>query len=172
MLYSSIGEPYCANCDIPITRQTAEQMAERIGASQQGKKVSVMAPVVRGRKGVYRKEFDTFASRGFLRARVDGEMRSLDEEIKLDRNKMHTIEVVVDRVSVREGAEQRLLNSIRTALKLSQGLALIAVERGEERLYSERLACVECGANIPLFEPRSFTARSAISSRVSTSTPG
>ncbi len=160
LLYSSIGEPYCANCNIPITRQTAEQMAERITESQQGKKVTVMAPVVRGRKGIYRKEFDTFASRGFLRARVDGEMLSLDEEIKLDRNKMHTIEVVVDRVSIREGAEQRLLNSIRTALKLSQGLALIAEEGGEEKLYSERLACVECGANIPLFEPRSFSFNS------------
>ncbi len=160
LLYSSIGEPNCANCNIPITRQTAEQIAERVAEVQQGKKVTVMAPVVRGRKGIYRKEFETFASRGFLRARVDGETLLLDDEIKLDRNKMHTIELVVDRVTVREGAEQRLLNSIRTALKLSQGLVLVDEEGGDETLYSERLACVQCGASIPVFEPRSFSFNS------------
>ena len=160
LLYSSAGNPYCANCDIPITRQTADQIVERILAEQQDRKIVVMAPVIRGRKGIYRKEFSDFAGKGFLRVRVDGEMRSLDEEIKLERNKSHTIDLVIDRIKVREGSDKRLTNSIRTALKLADGLVVIGDESGGETLFSEKLACVECGANVPEFEPRSFSFNS------------
>ncbi|MDA0206660.1 MAG: excinuclease ABC subunit UvrA [Acidobacteria bacterium] len=160
LLYSSAGEPYCANCDILITRQTAEQIVERVMAEQANRNVVVMSPVIRGRKGIYRKEFEDFAAKGFLRVRVDGEMRSLDEEIKLERSKNHTIDLVIDRIKIREGADKRLINSVRTALKLADGLVLVGEESGEERLFSEKLACVQCGANVPEFEPRSFSFNS------------
>jgi len=160
LLYSSIGKPHCANCGTPIVRQTSDQIAERLLEEWAGEKILVMAPVVRGRKGIYRREFQQFAEKGFLRARVDGEMRALDDDIHLERHHAHTIEVVVDRIKVREGSEKRLENSIRTALKLADGLIVVAKEDGEERLFSEKLACIACGASVPAFEPRSFSFNS------------
>ena len=160
LLYSSVGQPHCSNCGIPIERQTHEQIVARVLKECAGQKVTVMAPIVRGRKGIYRKEFEQFAERGFVRARVDGDVRSLDDEIQLERNLSHTIEIVVDRIRLREGAETRLENSVRTAAKLANGLIIIAAENGEEQVYSEKLACANCGASVPEFEPRSFSFNS------------
>jgi excinuclease ABC subunit A len=120
----------------------------------------VLAPMVRGRKGEYKKELEKLSKQGYVKARIDGELRALDEPIKLDKRKNHTIEVVVDRLLVKPGIEQRLENSIQAALKLADGLVLIAVVDGEERLFSEKLACPNDGTSIPQLEPRSFSFNS------------
>jgi excinuclease ABC subunit A len=123
--------------------------------------VMVLAPIVRGRKGEFKKELEKLAKEGFLRARVDGELLSLDEEIRLDKRRNHTIEAVVDRLLIKTGIRDRLTDSIRTALKLTGGAVLISIVDGEEKLYSERMACVNCGINVPPLEPRSFSFNSA-----------
>ena len=120
----------------------------------------VLAPIVRGRKGEYKKDLEKLARQGFVRARIDGVLRSLDEDIPLDKRKNHTIEVVVDRLLVKPGIEKRLEASIETATKLADGLVMIAVVNGEERLYSQKLACTECGTSVPQLEPRSFSFNS------------
>jgi excinuclease ABC subunit A len=160
VLYSSIGVPHCPACNIEITRQSTEQIFQQMLAAGQGERIMILAPVVRGRKGEYKKEIEKFAKQGFVRARIDGELRSLDEEIKLDRRKNHTIEVVVDRLVIRAGIEQRLEQSIETAMKLADGLVIGAVVNGKERLYSQKLACPNCGASVPQLEPRSFSFNS------------
>jgi excinuclease ABC subunit A len=127
----------------------------------EGERVMVLAPIVRGRKGEFKKELEKLAKEGFLRARVDGELLSLDEEIRLDKRRNHTIEAVVDRLLIKTGIRERLTDSIRTALKLTGGAVLISIVDGEEKLYSERMACVNCGINVPPLEPRSFSFNSA-----------
>ncbi len=160
LLYSSIGIPHCPVCGSEISRQTTEQILQHVLALKPEDRVMVLAPIVRGRKGEYKKDLDKLAREGFVRARIDGVLRSLDEEIPLDRRKNHTIEVVVDRLLVKPGIEKRLEASIDTATKLANGLVVIAVVNGEERLYSQKLACTECGASIPQLEPRSFSFNS------------
>src|SRR5947199_10713453 len=124
-------------------------------------RIMILAPIVRGRKGEYRKDLEKLARQGFVRARIDGVLRSLDDDIPpLDKRRNHTIEVVVDRLLVKPGIEKRLEASIETATKLANGLVLIAVVNGEERLYSHKLACMECGTSVPQFEPRSFSFNS------------
>ena len=160
LLYSSIGVPHCPVCGNEISRQTTEQILQHVLALKPEDRIMVLAPIVRGRKGEYKKDLEKLARQGFVRARIDGVLRSLDEEIPLDRRKNHTIEVVVDRLLVKPGIEKRLEASIETATKLADGLVLIAVVNGEERLYSQKLACTECGASIPQLEPRSFSFNS------------
>jgi excinuclease ABC subunit A len=160
LLYSSIGVPYCPNCDKPITRQSTEQILRQIMTTLRDQRVMILAPVVRGRKGEYRKELERFAQQGFVRARIDGVLRSLDEPIALDRRRNHTIEVVVDRLLVKPGIERRLEASIETAARLANGLLVVAPVEGEERLYSQKLACPDCGASVPELEPRSFSFNS------------
>ena len=160
LLYSSIGVPYCPNCDKPITRQSTEQILRQIMTTLRDQRVMILAPVVRGRKGEYRKELQRFAQQGFVRARIDGVLRSLDEPITLDRRRNHTIEVVVDRLLVKPGIERRLEASIETAARLANGLLVVAPVEGEERLYSQKLACPDCGASVPELEPRSFSFNS------------
>jgi excinuclease ABC subunit A len=160
LLYSSIGIPHCPICGNEISRQTTEQILQHVVALKPDDRIMVMAPIVRGRKGEYKKDLEKLARQGFLRARIDGILRSLDEDIPLDRRKNHTIEVVVDRLLVKPGIEKRLEASIDTATKLANGLVLIAVVNGEERLYSQKLACTECGTSIPQLEPRSFSFNS------------
>src|SRR6476659_10514468 len=121
----------------------------------------VLAPIVRGRKGEFKKELEKLAKEGFIRARVDGELLSLDEEIKLDKRRNHTIEALVDRLLIKPGIKERLSESVRTALKLTGGAVLVSVVDGEEKLYSERMACVICGINVPPLEQRSFSFNSA-----------
>ncbi len=160
VIYSAIGTPHCPKCGRPITRQSAEQIVQAVLSLKSDERVMILAPVVRGRKGEYKKEFAEYAKSGFLRARVDGELKSLDEPIPLDRRKNHTIEVVVDRLLLKSGIAERLEKSIETALKLTDGLVTIVVVGGEERVYSEKLACSECGISVPLPEPRSFSFNS------------
>ena len=121
----------------------------------------ILAPIVRGRKGEFKKELAKLARDGFIRARVDGELRSLDEDIRLDKRRNHSIEAVVDRLLIKPGINERLGESIRTALKLTNGAVLVSVIDGEEKLYSEKMACVNCGINVPPLEPRSFSFNSA-----------
>ncbi|HXA07927.1 MAG TPA: excinuclease ABC subunit UvrA [Bryobacteraceae bacterium] len=161
VLYSSIGIPHCPVCGNPISRQTTEQILQHVVALKPEDRIMVMAPIVRGRKGEYRKDLEKLARQGFVRARIDGVLRSLDDDIPpLDKRRNHTIEVVVDRLLVKPGIEKRLEASIATATKLANGLVLIAVVNGEERLYSQKLACMECGTSIPQLEPRSFSFNS------------
>ncbi len=160
LLYSSIGIPHCPVCGNEISRQTTEQILRHVLSLRPDERIQVMAPIVRGRKGEFKKEMEKLARQGFVRARVDGNLRSLDEEIALDKRRNHTIEVVVDRLLVKPGIEKRLEASIETATKLANGLVLIAVVDGEERLYSRKLACVECGTSVPELEPRSFSFNS------------
>ncbi len=160
VLYSSIGTPFCPTCEIEISRQTTAQILEHIVSLRQDERIMVLAPVVRGRKGEYKKELEKFVKQGFLRARIDGVLRTLDEEIVLDKRKNHTIEVVVDRLLIKPGIEKRLEASVETATKLANGLVIIAVVNGNERLYSQKLACPNCGESVPQLEPRSFSFNS------------
>lgn len=160
LLFSSIGTPHCPNCDAPITRQTVEQITENIRELPDGERVMVLAPIVRGRKGEFKKELEKLLKEGFIRARIDGEMRSLDEEIKLKKQMNHTIEVVVDRLLIKDGIDERLNESVKTALKLTDGAVLVSVIDGDETLYSEKMACVNCKINIATLEPRSFSFNS------------
>ena len=159
LLYASVGVPHCPLCGAEIERQSPNQILEQVFAQHQGERIMVLAPIARGRKGEYKKELEAIAKAGF-RARIDGELRSLDEPIKLEKRKNHTIEVAIDRLLVKPGIEQRLENSIQTALKWADGLVLIAVVDGPERLYSEKLACPNDGTSIPQLEPRSFSFNS------------
>jgi excinuclease ABC subunit A len=161
LLFSSIGQPHCHACGVAITRQSVEQIVQSVLSLPEGERVMILAPVVRGRKGEFKKELEKLAKDGFLRARVDNELVSLDEEIKLDKRRNHTIEAVVDRLLIKPGINERLSESVRTALKLTNGAVLVSVVDGEEKLYSERMACVNCGINVPPLEPRSFSFNSA-----------
>jgi excinuclease ABC subunit A len=160
LLYSSIGIPYCPNCGTEISRQSTQQILEHIARLKTDDRIMILAPVVRGRKGEYKKDLEKYARQGFVRARIDGILRSLDEEIPLDRRRNHTIEVVVDRLLIKPGIETRLEASVETATKLANGLVIVAVVNGEERLYSQKLACPECGVSVPQLEPRSFSFNS------------
>ncbi len=161
LLYASIGIPHCPQCGRPITRQSAEQIVQRVMALSPEDRVMIMAPIVRGRKGEFKKEMEKLVQHGFTRARVDGELVNLEDEIDLDKRKNHTIEVVIDRLLVKPGIEHRLEMSVGLAMKLAGGLVQVAVVGGEETLYSSRLACPDCGINVPLLEPRSFSFNSA-----------
>ena len=160
LLYSSIGVPHCPACGNEISRQTTEQILEHVLALKPEDRIMVLAPVVRGRKGEYKKDLEKLAKQGFVRARIDGTLCSLEGEIRLDKRKNHTIEVVVDRLLVKPGIEKRLEASIETATRLANGLVVITVVNGQERLYSQKLACTECGASVPQLEPRSFSFNS------------
>ena len=161
LLYSSIGVPHCPNCGKPIARQSAEQIVQRVMALTPDDRVMIMAPIVRGRKGEFKKEVEKLVQHGFSRARVDGELVNLEDDLSLDKRKNHTIEVVVDRLLVKPGIEHRLELSVGLAMKLGGGLVQVAVVNGEETLYSERLACPDCGISVPQLEPRSFSFNSS-----------
>jgi excinuclease ABC subunit A len=160
LLYSSIGVPHCPVCGNPISQQTTEQILQHVLALKSEDRIMVLAPIVRGRKGEYKKELEKLSRQGFERARIDGTLRFLNEDTPLDKRKNHTIEVVVDRLLVKPGIEKRLEASIDTATKLANGLVVIAVVNGEERMYSQKLACTECGTSVPQLEPRSFSFNS------------
>jgi len=161
LLFSSIGQPHCPQCGQPITRQSVDQILQSVLALPEGERVMILAPIVRGRKGEFKKELAKLARDGFIRARIDGELRSLDEDIRLDKRRNHSIEAVIDRLLIKSGINDRLGESIRTALKLTGGAVLVSVIDGEEKLYSEKMACVNCGINVPPLEPRSFSFNSA-----------
>ena len=160
VLYSSIGVPHCPTCGIEISRQSSEQILQQILTIPQGERIMILAPIVRGRKGEYKKDLEKLARQGFVRARIDGVLHSLDEEIPLDRRKNHSIEVVIDRLPLKPGSEKRIEASLETAAKLANGLVIVAIVNGEEKLYSQKLACPNCGASVPQLEPRSFSFNS------------
>ncbi len=160
LLFARIGRPYCPHCRRPIDRQTVQQIVDQVMALPPGTRLQVLAPLVRGRKGEYTRLFEEMRRRGYVRIRVDGEVRELEEEITLDKQKKHTIEAVIDRLIVREGLESRLADSVETALKLSEGLALVHEVEGEEHLFSERFACPECGFSFEEITPRAFSFNS------------
>ncbi len=164
LLYSSIGIPHCPECGTEISRQTTSQIVEQILSNEQDQKVMILSPIVRGRKGEYKKDLEKLSRQGFVKARIDGDLRGLEEDIQLDRKKNHTIEVVVDRLVIKAGIESRLEASIDTATKLAGGLVLVVVvgkEGGDtERLYSQKAACPNCGTSVPVIEPRSFSFNS------------
>nr|WP_243638259.1 excinuclease ABC subunit UvrA [Rubrobacter taiwanensis] len=165
LLYARAGRPHCHVCGFPVARSTPQQMVERVLGLPEGTRFMVLAPVVRGRKGEYGRLFKELAEEGFARVRVDGEVHELPVDLNLDRNHRHDIEVVVDRLVMREGIERRLTDSIETALKLAEGLVLVeTVERdgaaGEQMLFSENFACTNCGASIAEIQPRTFSFNS------------
>ena len=163
LLYSSVGMPHCPQCGKPISRQSAEQIVQQVLLLRPEERVMILAPLVRGRKGEFKAEMAKLVQQGFVRARIDGELRQLDEEqedIRLDKRKNHTIEVVVDRLLVKPGIEKRLEQSVGTAMRLGNGLVQVTVVGGDEHLYSARMACPDCGINIPALEPRSFSFNS------------
>lgn len=160
LLYARIGKPHCPKCGRPIERQTAQQIIDQVCALPEGTKVQITAPVVRGRKGEYRHVFEDLKKEGFVRVRVDGVLRTLYEDIQLDKNKKHTIEIVVDRIEVAPGKRPRIADSIETALKHGGGLVIVEIMGKEERLYSEHFACPACGISIEELEPRLFSFNS------------
>jgi excinuclease ABC subunit A len=163
VVYSSVGVPHCPNCGKPITRQSSEQIVQAILHGELCKaedRIMILAPIVRGRKGAFRKELEKLAQDGFVRVRINGELLPLDETPVLDKRKNHTVEVVVDRLLVKQGIASRLEQSIATALKLAQGLVTVAVVGGSEHTFSEKLACPDCGVSVPQLEPRSFSFNS------------
>jgi excinuclease ABC subunit A len=160
LLYSSIGVPHCPECGFEISRQTTDQIVSQVLEMQPNGRVMILAPIVRGRKGEYKKELEKLARAGFVKARIDGELRSLDEDIQLDKRKNHTIEVVVDRVVLKPGVEKRIEASVQTATKWADGLVIVAVVDGPERLFSQKLGCPNCGRSVPQLEPRSFSFNS------------
>src|SRR5215831_9670322 len=160
LLFSSVGVPHCFNCGKPISKQTPDQIVRHLKTLPEGERVMVLAPIVRGRKGEFKKQLQDLAKSGFVRARIDGVLHNLDEPIELDKKKNHTIEVVVDRLLIKKDIDRRLEASVEQATKLAEGVVLVAVVDGEERLYSERMACVDCGISIPSIEPRAFSFNS------------
>ncbi len=161
LLWASIGVPHCPSCGIPIQPQTVDQMADRVLALKPGTRFLVLAPVVSGRKGEHRKLFEQMVREGFIRARVDGEVVEISEPPPLDKQRKHTIEVVIDRLSVREGIAGRLTASLETALKVGEGLVRIApADGGEELVLSSRHACPRCGFSLEEVSPRLFSFNS------------
>lgn len=160
LLFARIGIPHCPKCGRVIEQQTVDQMVDKIVELEERTRIQLLAPLVRGRKGEYSKLLDNIRKDGYVRVRIDGEMRELSEDIKLDKNKKHTIEVVVDRLIVKEGIKQRLADSLETVLELSGGLALIDVIGGEEMLFSQNYACPDCGISIEELTPRMFSFNS------------
>ncbi|MGS2779538.1 excinuclease ABC subunit UvrA [Robertmurraya sp. GLU-23] len=160
LLYARVGRPTCPNHGIEISSQTIEQMVDRIMEYPERTKLQVLAPIIAGRKGTHVKVFEDIKKQGFVRVRVDGEMLDLSDEIELEKNKKHTIEVVVDRIVVKEGVTARLADSLETALGLGEGKVIIDVIGEEELLFSEHHACPLCGFSITELEPRMFSFNS------------
>jgi excinuclease ABC subunit A len=160
LLYARIGAPHCPSCGRAISRQTREQMTDRAMALSEGTRVQILAPVVRDQKGAHRKLLEQLRRRGFVRARIDGELRDLSDDVVLAKGVSHTIDVVVDRLMVKASARGRVSESLETALQLADGLVLLEGGPHGESLLSERNACVDCGLSFPELAPRSFSFNS------------
>ncbi|CCJ33547.1 excinuclease ABC subunit UvrA [Caloramator australicus] len=160
LLYARIGVPHCPNCGKEIKQQTVDQMVDKILEFPERTKLQILAPIVRGRKGEHVKVLENIKKNGFVRVRIDGETYELNEDIKLEKNIKHNIEVVVDRIVIKEGIRSRLTDSIETALKLAEGLVIVQIIDGEEFLFSEKFACPDCGISIGDLEPRMFSFNS------------
>jgi len=160
LLFARVGVPHCPECGKEISRQTIDQIVDKVMALSQSSKILVMAPVVRGKKGEYNKNFESYKKSGYARVMVDGIVYDLNEDIKLDKNIKHTISVVIDRLVVKEGIEKRLSDSVETAIKLADGLVSVQIVGGESLLFSTKYACPDCGISIEEIEPRLFSFNS------------
>ena len=157
LLFARVGHPHCPKCGKSITQQSVDQMIDQIRALPERTKLLIMAQVVRGKKGEHKKILAHIRHEGYVRVRIDGEVMELGEDIQLEKNKKHTIEVVIDRLVVREGMEARLADSLETALKLGEGVAYVQIVDGELLMFSENFACVDCGISLPELTPRMFS---------------
>ena len=157
LLFARAGHPHCSKCGKPITQQSVDQMIDQIRELPERTKLLVMAQVVRGKKGEHKKVLAHIRHEGYVRVRIDGEVMDIGEDIQLEKNKKHTIEVVIDRLVVREGMESRLADSLETALKLGEGVAYVQIVDGELLMFSENFACVDCGISLPEITPRMFS---------------
>src|SRR6266436_6558162 len=160
LIFANISVPHCPQCGKEISSQSLERIADMVMLYPQDERINVLAPIVRGRKGDFKKELAALRTRGYTKARIDGQFRSLEEDIKLDRRRNHTIDVLVDRIIVRGGVERRLLESLETALNLAEDIVVINSFDGGDRLFSRRLACVDCGISMPEMTPRAFSFNS------------
>jgi excinuclease ABC subunit A len=161
LLFSRIGHPHCYNCGRAIEKQTVQQIVDHILSLPEGKKIQVLAPVIRGRKGEYREVFNQFRKEGYVRIRVDGEMLNLSDEISLEKNKKHDLDLVIDRLVIEKGIDKRLTDSVELALKQAAGMILINdLEDKKDILYSEHLACVYCNISYEDLAPRMFSFNS------------
>ena len=161
LLWARIGKPHCYNCGRPIAAQSAEQIIDQIMGMEDGTRFMVLAPIVRGRKGEYGKQLEELRSEGFTRAKIDGELRLLEEEIVLDKKYKHDISVVVDRLIMRPELRKRLADSVETAVALADGILEIeTLPDGKVQTFSERFACLHCGISMPELEPRIFSFNS------------
>ena len=160
LLYARAGRPHCPSCGKPIAQQSVDQMVDAILTQPEGTKLLIMAQLVRGKKGEHRKILDQIRRDGYVRVRIDGELRDLGEEIALEKQKKHTIEIVVDRLVVRAGMESRLTDSLETALRAGGGVVYVQVVDGELLMFSENFACVDCGISLPEIAPRMFSFNS------------
>ena len=160
LLFASVGFPHCYQCGKPISKQTPDQIVRHLKTLPEGERVMILAPIVRGRKGEFKKQLEALAKTGYVRGRIDGVLHNLDQPIELDKKRNHSIEIVVDRLMIKKDIEKRLEASIEQAIKLAKGIVLVAVVDGEERLYSEKMACVDCGVSVPAIEPRTFSFNS------------
>ena len=160
LLYARAGRPHCPSCGKPIAQQSVDQMVDAIMTQHEGTKLLIMAQLVRGKKGEHRKILDQIRRDGYVRVRIDGELRDLGEEIALEKQKKHTIEIVVDRLVVRAGMESRLTDSLETALRAGAGVVYVQVVDGELLMFSENFACVDCGISLPEIAPRMFSFNS------------
>jgi excinuclease ABC subunit A len=166
LLFARVGKPYCYKCERAITSQTVQQMVDRVMELPSGAKILLFSPIVRGRKGEYRKELNQLRREGYTRVRVDGEIRELIDEITLDKKRKHTIEVVVDRLVIKESIARRLADSLEVATRLSDGIVRIETPHGTDKesavslLFNEKLACVECGISYPEMTPAAFSFNS------------
>jgi len=160
LLYARAGRPHCPSCGKPIAQQSVDQMVDAILTQPEGTKLLIMAQLVRGKKGEHRKILDQIRRDGYVRVRIDGELRDLGEEITLEKQKKHTIEIVVDRLVVRAGVESRLTDSLETALRAGGGVVYVQVVDGELLMFSENFACVDCGISLPEIAPRMFSFNS------------
>jgi len=157
LLFARVGVPHCPKCGREITKQTIDQIVDRIMLIPADSRIQILAPIVRGRKGEHVKLLEDAKKNGYVRVRIDGEVYDLSEEIKLDKNKKHTIEIVIDRLKIKDGIQQRLTDSVETASALSGGIIVVDVIGGESITFSESFSCPDCGINIPEIEPRSFS---------------
>ena len=160
LLYARAGRPHCPNCGKPITQQSVDQMVDRIMQLPAGAKLLIMAQLVRGKKGEHKKVLEQIRREGYVRVRIDGELHDLGEEIALEKQKKHMIEIVVDRLVVREGMESRLADSLETALHAGEGVVYVQVVDGDLLMFSENFACVDCGISLPEIAPRMFSFNS------------
>lgn len=161
LLYARVGTPHCPKCGKEITQQTIDQMVDQIMNLEQKTKIQILAPIVRGKKGEHVKIIENIKKNGYVRARIDGELIDLiEDEIKLEKTKKHTIEVVIDRLVIKEGIESRLSDSLESALKLGEGLVIVNIIGKEDILFSEDFACIDCGISIGEIAPRMFSFNS------------